>query len=75
MSNKTIKTTVTSIEGLVTMGNGSVTAQLINFREKVVIKEKPPSIDQMCTSALSRLNYALNAEADWAVKCLKKDHG
>lgn len=71
MINKTIKTT----EGLVTISSGSVTAQLINFREKIAIKEKPPSIDQMCTSALSRLNYALNAEADWAIKCLKKDHG
>lgn len=30
-----------------------------------IVKEPPPTIDQLCTAALSRLRVAAQANADW----------
>lgn len=43
------------------------------FPEKKVLPQKPPTIDQMVTSALSRLHVSIEAEARWANLQISKD--
>lgn len=48
--------------------DGMITAGGLSLPQPVIVPTPPPTIDQLCTAALSRLHYAIAANTEYELK-------